>query len=343
MKTAFLKTCSRLGLSRIARGLTGHGVRILAYHGFCDGDEARFQPMLFMRAQTFRARMQRLLESGHRVISLAEAVRRLEARDIEPGLAVKLRSTTAGTAYTSTPGPCCASWICPRPFTCSYYRTCQLPVLNVFARYLVWRSPLPVALDGSRPVSQGGRRLRIAPPGTCLPTACPGMRMRCSRRRSVLPSCAPSPRGSRSTSSPCSRGEPFTSCRPLSSASSPRVCGWSCIRTVTGFRQRTARACGEEIERNRRFLADITGTTSTHFCYPSGEYRLHQKAWLRELGVTSATTTRHGLSYAGMDAMELPRFLDSDAHPPELFDAALAGLLAILREPAATLRRSLAD
>jgi hypothetical protein len=69
MKTAFLKTCNRLGISRLARGLTGHGVRILAYHGFCDGDEARFQPMLFMRTQTFRARMQRLVESGHRVIS----------------------------------------------------------------------------------------------------------------------------------------------------------------------------------------------------------------------------------------------------------------------------------
>src|SRR4029453_19106502 len=86
MKTTFLKTCNRLGISRIARGLTGRGVRILAYHGFCDGDEARFQPMLFMRAQTFRARMQRLVESGHRVISLAEAVRRLENREIEPGV-----------------------------------------------------------------------------------------------------------------------------------------------------------------------------------------------------------------------------------------------------------------
>jgi hypothetical protein len=67
MKTALLRTCSRLGISRIARGLTGHGVRVLAYHGFCDGDEALFQPMLFMRAQTFRARL-RLLESGYRVV-----------------------------------------------------------------------------------------------------------------------------------------------------------------------------------------------------------------------------------------------------------------------------------
>ena len=40
--------------------------------------------------------------------------------------------------------------------------------------------------------------------------------------------------------------------------------------------------------------------------------------------------------------MELPRFLDSEAYAPELFDAALTGLLAMLREPATTLRRSLA-
>jgi hypothetical protein len=38
----------------------------------------------------------------------------------------------------------------------------------------------------------------------------------------------------------------------------------------------------------------------------------------------------------------MPRFLDSEAYAPELFDAALAGLLAMLREPATTLRRSLA-
>ena len=160
MKTAFLKTCSRLGLSRIARGLTGHGVRILAYHGFCDGDEARFQPMLFMRAQTFRARMQRLLESGHRVISLAEAVRRLEARDIEPGLAV-ITIDDGWHGIHEHAWPVLRELDLPATvYVCSYYAQCQLPVLNVFARYLVWRSPLPVvALDGLAPGLAGRQAL----------------------------------------------------------------------------------------------------------------------------------------------------------------------------------------
>ena len=104
------------------------------------------------------------------------------------------------------------------------------------------------------------------------------------------------------------------------------------------YNQTPQEFASETIE-SKKLLEDITGAVATHFCYPSGEYRPHQKAWLRELGVASATTTRHGLSYPGMDAMELPRFLDSDAHAPELFDAALTGLLAILREPAAALRR----
>ncbi len=43
--------------------------------------------------------------------------------------------------------------------------------------------------------------------------------------------------------------------------------------------------CIEEIDRNRRFLEQVTGAVAAHFCYPSGEFRPHQKAWLRELGV----------------------------------------------------------
>ncbi|HLB84110.1 MAG TPA: polysaccharide deacetylase family protein [Steroidobacteraceae bacterium] len=345
MKTAFLKTCSRLGLSRIARGLTGHGVRILAYHGFCDGDEARFQPMLFMRAQTFRARMQRLLESGHRVISLAEAVRRLETRDIEPGLAV-ITIDDGWHGIHEHAWPVLRELDLPATvYVCSYYAQCQLPVLNVFARYLVWRSPLPVvALDGLAPGLAGQQALADRASRNLLADNLSG------HADAML---APSERLAfmRTVATRLEVDIEPVLARRTFHLMSPAQLGELAATGVAlelhthrhRFPPEDRAACGEEIERNRRFLADITGTTSTHFCYPSGEYGLHQKAWLRELGVRSATTTRHGLSYAGMDAMELPRFLDSDAHSPELFDAALAGLLAILREPAATLRRSLAD
>ena len=55
--------------------------------------------------------------------------------------------------------------------------------------------------------------------------------------------------------------------------------------------------------------------------------------------MASATTTRHGLAFPGGDALELPRLLDSEAYAPEHFDAALSGLLSLLREPGPALRR----
>jgi peptidoglycan/xylan/chitin deacetylase (PgdA/CDA1 family) len=344
MKNAFLKTCNALGISRIARRLTGRGVRMLAYHGFCDGDEARFQPMLFMRAQTFRARMQRLVESGHRVISLAEAVQRLEARDIEPGLAV-ITIDDGWHGIHQHAWPVLREFGMPvTVYVSSYYAQSQLPVLNVFTRYLVWRSPLPqLVLDGLAPGFAGRHELadraarnRLADrlsrhaDETLTPVERLGFMRTVAARLEV-------------------EIEPVLERRTfhlMSPAQLRELAAAGVALELHTHRHRfppeDRAACVEEIERNRRFLADIAGTHPTHFCYPSGEYRSHQKAWLRELGVASATTTRHGLSYPGMDVMELPRFLDSDAHAPELFDAALAGLLAMLRDPAATLRRAFA-
>jgi peptidoglycan/xylan/chitin deacetylase (PgdA/CDA1 family) len=344
MKTAFLRTCSRLGLSRIARRLTEHGLRILAYHGFCDGDEARFQPMLFMRATTFRARMQRLLETGHRVIPLEEAVRRLGSGDIEPGLAV-LTIDDGWHGIHQHAWPVLREFALPATvYVSSYYAQTQLPVLNVLARYLAWASPLAqVVLDGLAPGVGGRRELadhaardRLADDMSRYADEKLGSAERLGFVRALAARLEIDL-------------EPVLARRTFHLMSRTQLAelaaGGVSLELHTHrhrFPPEDRAACADEIERNRGFLAGIATAPPGHFCYPSGEYRPHQKDWLRELGVRSATTTRHGLSYPGMDAMELPRFLDSDAHPPELFDAALAGLLAMLREPGATLRRSTA-
>ena len=160
MKTAFLRTCSRLGVSRVARGITGRGVRILAYHGFCVGDEAEFQPMLFMRAATFGARLQRLVESGLRVVPLADAVARLQARDVEPGLAV-ITIDDGWHGIHEHAWPLLRRFGLPATvYVSSYYAERQQPVLNVFARYLAWKSPRSqVVLSGAGPGLDGRHEL----------------------------------------------------------------------------------------------------------------------------------------------------------------------------------------
>lgn len=343
MKSAFLNTCNRLGISRLARALTARGVRILAYHGFCDGDEADFQPMLFMRATTFRARMQRLLAAGHRVVPLAEAVARLAARDVERGLAVITIDDGWHGIYRHA-WPVLRELTLPATvYVTSYYSESQLPVLNVLARYLLWKSPrselslanIAHGLDGRHTLVDRAARNRLADRLTrhADDALAPGERLGFLREIASRLEVDIEPVLGRRTFHLMSAGQ----LRELSASGVDLQLHTHRHR----FPADDQAACAEELERNRRFLEAVTGTTPAHFCYPSGEYRVHQKAWLRELGVASATTTRQGLSYPATDPLELPRFLDSDAYPTELFDAALAGLLPLLREPALTLRRAL--
>jgi peptidoglycan/xylan/chitin deacetylase (PgdA/CDA1 family) len=342
MKSAFLKTCSRIGISRVARGLTAQGVRILAYHGFCDGDEAEFQPMLFMRAATFRARMGRLLRSGHRVIALDEAMRRLRNRDLEPGLAV-ITIDDGWQGIHRHAWPVLHELGLPATvYVSSYYAERQEPVANVLLRYLVWKSPRRrVMLAGAGPDLDGPHDLPDR-------DARERLAARLARRVDLeLPSDA--------------RGDYL---RRIATALDVDLDPILARRTFNLMSRRELRdladhgidlqlhthrhrfppddraACEREIADNRAFLEPLSSARLDHFCYPSGEYKPHQKNWLRELGIASATTTHHGLAYSDTDPLELPRFLDSEAYGAELFDAALSGLLAILRDPAAAFRRS---
>jgi peptidoglycan/xylan/chitin deacetylase (PgdA/CDA1 family) len=318
-------------------------VRILAYHGFCEGDEADFQPMLFMRAATFRARMQRLLSAGHRVVPLADAVARLAARKVERGLTVITIDDGWHGIYRHA-WPVLRELNLPATvYVTSYYSESQLPVLNVLARYLLWKSPRPevslanidAGFEDRQVLSDRAARNRLADRLTrhADESLLPEERLAFLREIASRLEVDIERVLERRTFHLMSAGQ----LRELSATGVDLQLHTHRHR----FPAEDQAACVEELERNRRFLEGVTGTTPVHFCYPSGEYRAHQKAWLRGLGITSATTTRQGLSYPATDPLELPRFLDSDAYSPELFDAALAGLLALLREPALTLRRSL--
>jgi peptidoglycan/xylan/chitin deacetylase (PgdA/CDA1 family) len=340
MKSAFLRACSRIGISRMVRGLTGHGIRILAYHGFCTDDAADFQPMLFMRAATFRTRMERLAGSGYRVIALEEAVRRLRARDIAPGLAV-ITIDDGWHGIHEHALPVLAELGMPATvYVASYYAERQFPVFNVLCRYLAWKCPheqvmlasFGAGLDGRHALPDRGSRERLAARFACQVDELPrAARMDFVRRVAAALDVDL---------------DPLLGRRTFHLMSAPQL--RELVRNGVDLQLHTHRHrfppgdrtdCEREIEENRAFLQPIAASRLEHFCYPSGEYQPHQKAWLREFGVASATTTRHGLAFPGGDALELPRLLDSEAYAPEHFDAALSGLLSLLREPGPALRR----
>jgi peptidoglycan/xylan/chitin deacetylase (PgdA/CDA1 family) len=227
-------------------------------------------------------------------------------------------------------------------YVSSYYAERQEPVANVLLRYLVWKSPQQrVMLTGAGPDLDGSYDLsdRAAREGFAARLA--------SRVDRELPSDARSDYLLRVATALHVDLDPILARRTfhlMSRRELRDLADHGIDLQLHTHRHRfppdDRAACEREIADNRAFLEPVSSARLEHFCYPSGEYEPHQKDWLRELGIASATTTRHGLTYPDTDPLELPRFLDSEAYGAELFDAALSGLLAILRDPAAAFRRS---
>jgi len=82
----------------------------------------------------------------------------------------------------------------------------------------------------------------------------------------------------------------------------------------------------ENLEANRRFITGLTGSSPTHFCYPSGAYTQQSVGWLRELGIASATTCEPGLMSATTDALLIPRLIDTSFISDLAFESWLVGI-----------------
>ena len=90
-------------------------------------------------------------------------------------------------------------------------------------------------------------------------------------------------------------------------------------------------ACRRELLQNQVLLREMTGTSSSHFCYPSGVYAAHQWVLLSDLGVRSATTCETGMVRRGDSVYGLRRFLDGEMVSDVEFDAEICGFAELLR------------
>ena len=86
-----------------------------------------------------------------------------------------------------------------------------------------------------------------------------------------------------------------------------------------------------EIEDNRVALADIAQSDLRHFCYPSGVYSAKSISYIRDLGIDSATTTNPGFNRKDTPRFELLRFLDSELISDLEFEAEMSGFFELIR------------
>jgi peptidoglycan/xylan/chitin deacetylase (PgdA/CDA1 family) len=315
----------------LARYLTRKQLRILCYHGFSMGDEHEIAPVMFMRAETFRRRMQILRRRRIPVIGLEEAVDRFQRGNIAN--AETVITLDDGWASNLSIGlPILEEYGYP---ACIYATTEHLAagpeVFNVALSYMIRRSAREtLTLEGLHPALDGTYNVGRDPDAAIrtLIIAAEAALPLTERQKLLRPIAGILGLDLEEVLS----NDRFRLLTPDEFQELARrgvdieLHTHSHRLPDSGFEK-----MAEEIERNREALRKIVGAVPRHFCYPSGEYSERHPEWLKRLGIASATTCDPGLNGREVSVMLMKRFVDSDQASDIDFEAEVCGAREILR------------
>jgi peptidoglycan/xylan/chitin deacetylase (PgdA/CDA1 family) len=319
-----------LGAFKLAQFLTRKRLMILGYHGISVGDQHEFEPFLFMQESTFRRRLEIVRRRRMHVISLDDAVKRLQAGSNRAGEVV----ITIDDGWWST---------------------------REFAAPLLERFGYPATLYLAT---------RHAAEGTPVaPVVLGYMFWKRSETRLVLADVDPSVDGTYELSSRGDAAQALlvqkisqfnrdAQARMLTHVAEKLGLEASALTTDNRFRMialndiRTLEQMGvdtqlhthdhtmpddfgefrEQLEQNRHYIRMYkSGEPPRHFCYPSGQYTDKHAQWLGQLDILSATTCDSGLNGRGENPYVLRRFLDSDNISDIEFEGHISGVFEIAR------------
>jgi peptidoglycan/xylan/chitin deacetylase (PgdA/CDA1 family) len=319
-----------IGAFRIAQHFTRKQLRILCYHGFSITDEHVLRPYVFMRPQTFARRMQILRKRGVAVVSLDEGIARLREN----------RLANAETVITFDDGwrsnleviPLLHEFGYP---ACIYVTTEHLSAtteaFNVSVAYLVHASRKEsVVVHGLHPAIDGTYRIKEDPDGvtSSLLSAAGRIHSLGERQRLLAPlaQCL----GIDYQKFIRDGRLQFLDAQQIKDVSEQGISIQMHTHTHR-LPEDSFDAMSEEIIRNRDAIADLTGVTPVHFCYPSGEHAKCHPEWLARLAIVSATTCEAGCNDGRTSLLLLNRYLDSESTSDIEFEAEIAGVRELLR------------
>lgn len=304
---------------------------ILAYHGISQADEHLWDYTQFMSPEFFRARMQFLKTSGCTVLPLGEALNRLYANDL-PDKCAAITFDDGTADFQDRAFPILQEFDFPVTlYLTTFYSHYNRPVFDVICSYLLWKGR--------------GRRLNLKPltgDDTVIGLSSEPARWETLQRiqRSA---------NDRALSAEEKDALVMLVARQLE-VDYDELLSKKILRLLTPedvthlaaegvdvqlhtHRHRTPldrELFLREIEDNRKSIQAMTGTTPSHFCYPSGNYDATFLPWLKEAGVVSATTCDLGLATANSNPLVLPRMLDISSLSSVEFAGWLSGVSAAL-------------
>jgi peptidoglycan/xylan/chitin deacetylase (PgdA/CDA1 family) len=328
-----LRWARAFGLFAAARLLTSGRLRILGYHGVALSDEWAFQPMLFMRPETFKARLEQLWRGSYPVLTLTEGLECLRQGTL-PKCAVVITIDDGWFGTYRDMAPALESHNFPATlYLSTYYVEKGTQVFNVAAAYALWKSrSQTIELADVHPSLEGRYDLALQE-----------SRSVAARQLSTLADSLDSAENRQSLLerlyttlgldlSPLRRQRLFAFMSQAEAAELPsRGIDLQLHTHRHRFPSQSREALTDEVEANRSALRSLTAGPFRHLCYPSGEYDKGAFEQLEALGIDSATTTVQGMNSAETHRLELHRFLDSEDISSIRFEAEVSGFLDLVR------------
>ena len=303
---------------------------IISYHGISQRDEHLWNPALYMTPERFRSRMKALKESGCNVLPLGLAVELLEAGELPPKSVVITFDDGFYDFYSEAYPIIRESGWPVTVYLTSYYSGFNRPVFDVMCSYLLWK--------GGRRVLDGGqfnddRKLDLRTAGgrsaatLAIRTFARESRMSAAQKDDLLISLA------------AQLGVDYESilAQRILHLMSPDEVGQLGaegvdiqLHTHRHYLPLDRQHFFREVEENRNFIKDVTSSSASHFCYPSGVCDPQYFPLLREAGVVSATTCQVGLATRDTNPLALPRLTDTNSLHQVEFEGWLCGVSCFL-------------
>ena len=329
LKQAIFSLCKRLQVFEATASGSWRGKRllILGYHGISQRDEHEWNSELYMPPAIFRERLALLREGGYHVLPLGDAIEQLYAGTLPPR-SVVITFDDGFVDFYREAYPLLAEFDYPATvYLTTYHCDYNRPVFDVMCAYLLWKGRGHVI---------SGDGLSDMP---SLDLRTPQGRDRASvdiRRRAAVQRLSATQKDA--LAAELARRvdvdyDELLDARLLHIMRpeeiqflSPKLIDVQ-LHTHRHRVPRDRARFAAEITHNRQRIGELTSQPHSgwHFCYPSGEYDPLFLPWLRELDITSATTTVPGLANPESDPLLLPRLMDATTLPLVAFEAWAAG------------------
>jgi len=350
VKRRVLGASSRLGLLSNVRDSAWRQRRllILCYHSISIDDEHEWSGAYSMSPALLESRFRMLRDGGYNVLPLGDAVRRLYEGTLPPR-SVVLTFDDGMFDFHARAWPLLQEFGFPATvYLTTYYSDYDQPIFGLLCSYLLWRARTRMPQPDVTPLF-----------GMPMPWQLADAAGRARAKRDILAYADREQLTAQEQTAWAERlgdllGVDYEAIRAkrlltvMTRDEAAEIARNGIDIELHTHRHRTPNDRAlflREIVDNRERIERIRDGVARHFCYPSGVYRPEFLPWLREAGVTTATTCDPGLASRRSDPLLLPRLVDTSFLSPLDVEGWMTGMSGFFmpRKASAHVARSAAS